>query len=256
MRRFLFLLAIALALSVPSAARADISYQYVSDQSTYNLTQSTAAQSITVSLYLQETLTSGSQSLIVADGGMFAAALSSNRSSGTTASITAIKENTGSPWTAGSFAFGADNFTASSAQLGVQSPGNLGVASNINPDSTGKILIGTMTLTIAANATGTTTFNLAQYNTGGGNTVTSGSSNPTSGSAFDLDFTNNQSPATGGFPVATYKGTNDNPFSFTVVVAAVPEPSSMTLCGMAVLGGAYSVYRRRKAQAASAAVAA
>ena len=254
MRRFVFLIALALAVSAPATARASITYQYVSDQTSYNVN---VGSTITVNLYIQETLTGGSTSLIVQDGGMFAAAIGVNRSTGTAAAnITAIKENTGAPWTSGSFAFGADNFTAGTAQLGVQSPGFLGTASNINPDSTGKILIGTMTLTIAANATGTTTFNLAQYNTGGGNTVTAGASNPTSGSAFDLDFTNNNSPATGGQPPATYSGANDNPFSFTVVVAAVPEPSSMMLCGLAVVGGAYSVYRRRKAQSASAAFAA
>ena len=252
MRRFLFLIALALAVSAPATARASITYQYVSDQTSYNVN---VGSTITVNLYIQETLTGGSTSLIVQDGGMFAAAIGVNRSTGTAAAnITAIKENTGAPWTSGSFAFGADNFTAGTAQLGVQSPGFLGTASNINPDSTGKILIGTLTITGAA--AGTNTFNLTQYNTGGGNTVTAGALNPTSGSAFDLDFTNNQSPATGGVPAGTYSGANDNPFSFTVVVAAVPEPSSMMLCGLAVVGGAYSVYRRRKAQAASAAVAA
>ena len=252
MRRFLFLIALALAVSAPATARASITYQYVSDQTSYNVN---VGSTITVNLYIQETLTGGSTSLIVQDGGMFAAAIGVNRSTGTAAAnITAIKENTGAPWTSGSFAFGADNFTAGTAQLGVQSPGFLGTASNINPDSTGKILIGTLTITGAA--AGTNTFNLTQYNTGGGNTVTAGASNPTSGSAFDLDFTNNNSPATGGQPPATYSGANDNPFSFTVVVAAVPEPSSMVLCGLAVVGGAYSVYRRRKAQSASAAFAA
>jgi hypothetical protein len=42
---------------------------------------------------------------------------------------------------------------------------------------------------------------------------------------------------------------NANAQSFTVPAsAAVPEPSSMLLCGLASLGGAYSIYRRRKAK--------
>src|SRR3954463_12019911 len=68
-----------LLLIVARPARADVSYSYVSDQPFYILP---AGQPATVKLYLLETLTGGSTSLIDADGGMFGAGLKVMRVNG------------------------------------------------------------------------------------------------------------------------------------------------------------------------------
>jgi hypothetical protein len=67
---------------------------------------------------------------------------------------------------------------------------------------------------------------------GEGDTVTLGSN------GYNLDSTNNAF-AGGG---ATYFGADDNTFTFSV--AAVPEPSSMILSGLAAIG--FGIWRRRR----------
>jgi hypothetical protein len=263
MRKIAVLFGLGVLACLPASAWASITFEYVTDQSNYNVV---AGQSVTVNVYLQEILTGTSTSLIKMDGGMLSAGVAADRAgTQTAASLTAISENTGTPWPSGSFKFGADNFTATHAQIGVNSNGQLGTANNVFPDANGKILIGTMTVTVATgSATGVVTqFNLSGYpsNGQGGNTVTIGASaaSKAAASAYDLDFTNNQSPSTGGLPAGTYTGTGDATVTplehFTVTVAAVPEPSSLLLCGLVACGGIYGGYRRRKAQKAEAAPA-
>jgi hypothetical protein len=265
MRRLLLFLIVGLAAGLPAAARADITYQYVTDQTNYDLTP---GGTVTVSVFLQETLTNGSQSLIVADGGMLSAAVSIDRVSGTSASISTsgsaqfgstTANTTGfNAGSTGAFRYSADNNqtnpgsqTSTHAQIGVSSGGNLGTADNVNPDSNGRILIGTLVLSASSTTSGTTMYSVGKYPPPGpagsnGNTVTIGASAASlaAASAYDLDFTNNQSPATGGSPSAVYSGTDQNPFTFSVTVTAVPEPSSLALGLVTTSGLVLGVWRR------------
>jgi hypothetical protein len=269
MRKCGVLCALALLAGLPLQARADISYVYVTDQSNYNVA---AGASVTVNVFLQEILTGTSTSLIAQDGGMLSAAAAVALKSGTSATITTASANaaTGNPtgstnnpssvWGTTSFAFAVAH-TATNANFGVNSNGSLGTATNINPDASGKILIGNLVITASSTATGVTTYNLVQNTGGFGNTITAGASaaSQAAQSAYDLDSTNNAST---GAPTGTYFGTTDtsNPNfglqSFTITVAAVPEPSSMVLCGMLAVGGMVTVYRRRRAASTPVAEAA
>jgi hypothetical protein len=264
MRRFL--LATMVLLGTVGSAQADVTYQYVTDQSNYN---AAAGASVTVYFFLQENLTNGSQSIINNDSsgpfsGLYGAGFLASKNSGST--------NGDATFKAGSLAFNTNSpssgsppgFTTSgnnsnvpnttTQQGGLVNIGNASagpLATNISSINgvqlagtiTNAIYLGSATV-IAGSAGSTTTFTLDSYKnfTGKeGNTITSNS-------GFDLDVSNNSNNGGG----ATYNGADNNPFTFSVTVAAVPEPSSMALCGMLVVGGAFSVYRRRKAQAQTA----
>jgi hypothetical protein len=67
-QRFLMTSVLAAALS-PIAAHGAISYSYVTDQSAY--TAANAGDPVTVQVFLKETLTSGSTSLITSDTGLY-----------------------------------------------------------------------------------------------------------------------------------------------------------------------------------------
>ena len=69
--------------------QASVIYSYVAGSPTYT---APAGNTITVPIYLQETITGSSSSLINADGGLFGAGFSVNRASGSTASLTAIAD--------------------------------------------------------------------------------------------------------------------------------------------------------------------
>jgi hypothetical protein len=261
MRRFLFALALSVAFLLPLGARADVSYSYVTDQTVYNEAPGTI---FTVSLYLQETLTNNSNSIIAGDGGLASAAASITRAAGENGSAfylpggnyQSTTVNTAGFGT-GSFRFGADSGaqTASYAQFGVTTANGVGSTSSINPvpDANGRILIGTVQITATS---GTTLFNIGTYPSSG-NTVTAGLGPLTAdqgGFGFiDLDSTNN---AAGLSDPVSYTGASAFNDSFTVVVqsAGVPEPGSMILCGLFATGmvGGY-IRRRRMAAKAEAA---
>jgi len=258
-------MALATLAIAPTAGRADVAYSYVTDQSAYNLS---APGTITVDLYLQEKLTGTSTSLIAADGGMSSAAASISRAAGqngasfvttgtgTTPAFGSTTVNTAGFAGGGATAvrYGADNNTtnpgaqtASQATFGVLN--QLGVGSgptNINPDSTGRILIGTVQI---AATSGTTKFNLSNYppsGTSSGNTITTGSGIGAGVGFLDLDYSNNLYPGNTQPFSPNYTGTLANSTFFTVTVTtAVPEPSSILLCGLVVCGGAFRVYRGR-----------
>jgi hypothetical protein len=245
MRR-LYVLALATLVTAASTAKADISYQYVTDAVSANggtITATTPGQDIAVNIFLRETLTGTSTSLIAGDKGLFGFGVSLNTISGQGTTI-----NAGAA-TINTTAFGGP--TATNPTTGnVASQGYLAAVSTTatsgpNPDANGQILLATAHLTAGA-AGSTTTFQLNTGNAffGPGNTFTFTHN-------FDLDSTNNASSGGG----ATYTGAatpQGGLFTFTVQVAAVPEPSSMLLCGLIACGGAYGAYRRRKAQKAKA----
>ena len=243
MRRMLVVLAVVGWACSP--ARADISYSYVTDQSTYNLT---VGQAVTVSVYLQETVTNGSSSLINLDGGLYAAAMkaSLSGSSSQLATISAVAYNA-------NFASGSSgNTTNSSATQAVianfSNGTNAAFASgpSLTEGNNLLYLLGTFTLTAGSTA-GTSTYNLGELTTQGGNTVTFGSG-PGNGVGYDLDFSNNSGSVISGDgqQPQSYYGTQADPTSFTVNVAAVPEPSSVILTGLAVSAIGIGAWRRRR----------
>jgi hypothetical protein len=252
----------ALAASAILASRggAAITYQYVTDQTSYSA--STGA-TVTVQLFLQETLTAGSTSLINAEGGMFAGSVGLQQTGTVPANATiiaTISTNQNAIGVGGGFGPGGTlnqtNVSSNGSNAAfIQTVDDIDFLLGNGPtaDANGKILLGTVTLTAGAAGT-TTTFSvtsllnssniLSQPPGGEGNTISISS-------LWDLDRDNNgglNSPITGASP-PDYFGANDISNTFTVTVAAVPEPSSMLLCGLAVCSGAYAAYRRRQAHA-------
>jgi hypothetical protein len=257
LRRLEGLIALGVCAILTSPGRGDITYQYVTDQTNYN---AVAGASVTVQLFLRETLTGGSTSLINEEGGMFAGSVGLQQTGTVPANptiISSISTNTNPIGVGGGF--GPDGIGLNQTNLSSDGS-NAALIQTVDifsflsgqgptPDANGKILLGTMTLTAGAAGT-TTTFSVTSL-------VNSSSSNPLSGppdggegntisitNLWDLDSDNNGTQ--NGPPV--YFGANDISNTFTVVVA-VPEPSSLLLGGLAACGAAYGAYRRRKAQA-------
>jgi hypothetical protein len=263
LRRLEALIALSACAILTSPGRGDILYQYVTDQTSYS---AAAGGTVTVQLFLKETLTLGSTSLINAEGGMFAGSVGLQQTGSVPANptiISSISTNQNPIGVGGGFGpdSGLNQTNVASdgtnaALIQTVDPLSLVFGIGPTPDANGKILLGTVTLTAGAAGT-TTTFSVTSL-------ANTSSSNPLSGppdggegntisvtSLWDLDLDNNgghNSPFTGASP-PDYFGANDITNTFTVVVA-VPEPSSLLLCGLAACGGAYGAYRRRKAQAA------
>jgi hypothetical protein len=122
-----------------------------------------------------------------------------------------------------------------------------GTATNTSPvtaTTINTVLLGTFTVTAAATP-GVSTITLAgiQYQT-----VTAGLMWPNlvlGGGGSDLYTTDN---GEFGGPPPVYVGTSDpsNAYSFTLTTTAVPEPSSLLLCGLAACGLGFAAWRRRK----------
>jgi len=232
---------------------------YVTDQLNYASTGLNTQH--TVSVYLQETVTGTDKSIINTDGGLFGAGVKVTRSGVGDATIfvdafnTSFTENstpsptgfggknpkngsslpptqvdyTPSTSTQAGLIVNADT-TANSTALGTSQGGPL-VA---DPGTAGvyKILIGTLNIIEGKN---TTTFTVSNYGAHG-DTVTQAKT--------DLDFSGTALGAT----KTPYIGASSAAplYSFSVTGAAVPEPSSMALCGLIASGLSYAGYRRRK----------
>jgi len=208
-------------------ANAAVSYSYVTDAPDYPAAGQGSA--VTVKLYLLETLTGGSTSVINSDGGLLGYGVRVNRTVGD-AKITNYDGNNADfgtfpnpPPTVDPAGVPTYKFTqaiGSSAATGVAT-GNGGANAK-----TSAVYLGNVT--IAAGAT-TSTFQVLPYDNAGGNTLTNNS-------FFDLDF-NNANPAFTGASAVTN----------TFTVSVVPEP---TFAGVAVvLGAAGSLIRRRRQEA-------
>ena len=264
MRRFAIALTVLLA-ACAGPAQASISYQYVTDigasGSTYNTTA--ANTSVTINVFLQETLTGGSQSLINGDGGLYGGGFYVVRSSSTGSANDAVMKvssltfnqtdpTSGTPpgFKGGNTSYTPNNTTQ---QGGIVNIGNGTIApntsniSNINGTQllntvTNSIWLGSFTI-LSGQLGSDTKFTLESYNNFSG--IFAGYT-ITNNTLFDLDSTNNASGGGG----ATYTGASQNPFTF--FVASTPEPSSILLCSVAVCGGAFAAYRRRKAKQAAA----
>jgi hypothetical protein len=258
MRKWYLACGLVGALLAPNIGRAGITFQYVTDASTYS---GAAGSSATVSVYLQET-DSGGNTLFgsstnkgLASYGVYV----TQTSSGGTSSISSFT-------TAGSFnGFGtsqsvpnqsANANSSSSASLPANSidyfnsvPG--GTTSNpatLVSGSAGngvyKVLVGTLGVTVGTSTTFSMTsmFNSPGDGANAGGPVTF--TLPASGS-YNLDPSGTFSGASGS---ETFVGAATLSQAFTVGPAAVPEPSSILLCSLmasGIAGGAWRRWRRR-----------
>src|SRR5262249_18422132 len=211
-----------------------------------------------VNVYLQEILTGGSPSIIVPDGGLVGAGFYVTRtgtvpSGATTINSNGINPNTNAtnPGTPND-GFGSGGALSSQVANDGSAARLLEGAAGTTQGPTGQstptgrlILLGTVTLTAGAAGT-VTTFSLQPYKNAPTSLGGSGQNGNTLTFNFtDVDVTNNTEQ---GGPPPVYTGANDSVFqTFTVTVA--PEPSSMLLCSLAICGGAYVAYRRRRGQA-------
>lgn len=210
------------------AANGAISYSYVPGSTSYT---ASAGGSVTVPIYLYESLDQASPSLIASDDGLYDGGFSVTRTAvvGSASSLTSIAgsvTSNGSNFTGGSFTQNPQDQSASLV-AGVNTEA-AGATTGPIPDSSGLIELGDVT--INAGSTGTTTFTLANYTypaLTGGYTLTIGNG------FYDLDVTDN-----GSITGPSYVGASTDPSAFTVTVAgvALPEPTSLSLLALAGLG--------------------
>jgi hypothetical protein len=228
-KRFAFLLGMAAVAVSASTARADVSYLYVADVASGT---GAAGSTVTVNIYLQETVSKGS-SYIAAEGGLFAAGYQINRTAGDGfVSAQAGQIGPGQSF-AGGFATptGAANSSTSLWRLvesGASNPAtSLGtVSGNIT-----KVLLGTETFQVG---TMNSTFTIGKK--------TSGTNTTTETSQTNLDIDNASLGIT---------GVDSNVTTVTInvqTIGTVPEPSSMALCGLAGCSMGIGAWRRYKAK--------
>jgi hypothetical protein len=246
-RKLIVLLGVAAGLALALPARASVSYEYITDQSTYN---AAPGQTVTVKLYLQEVLTGASASLINSNGGLFSAGVGIQYSSNTTSTsstISGISNNLSAIGAGGGFGTGGilqDQSDVSNGNAALFDAIGANVNQGPTADSNGRILLGTATIT-AGNANTTSTFTITSFKNSANELAKSLGEGQTISlnHHFDLDSDNNA--PNGG---ATYQGANDVTLSFSVHVV-VPEPGSLAL-GFAAAGacgfGALRRWRNRR----------
>ena len=232
---------------VVGQAQADVSYQYVTDSTSYS---GANGSTVDVNVYLQETLTSGSTSLITSSGGLQSFGVASNVVGTGNSSVSSFAYNPlfGQQFTPKINYSGSGNNVEADAGVTVNDPPFPGVplgASSGGGASSSQVYLGTIAITVGP---GTTTYNLTSLadstvgnphgfgGAGNGNTLTHSPAPPNQN---DLD-------TNGG----SWTGANANStYQFTVSGPAVPEPGSMILTGLAasVLGFGRWMRRRRHA---------
>jgi hypothetical protein len=255
MRRIGLMMAVGLWALGAWQAKASISYQYVVADSSFNNVSNftgAAGSTVTATIYLQEVLTSSSDtSVISGDNGLFGAGFFVTKSgtAGDT-TITGVAANT-STEPAGFQGNTAPGHTTTTAQM-LEATSNADTVGGPSPTTTGShsstsgttttndVLLGTVTLKVGSDNS-VTTYTLKSYkavdNTDG-NTITF-----TNG--FDLDAN-----GPNGGSTQTWTGADASTFTFTVT--ATPEPGGLVLSGLAacamLLGLGCAAYVRRRAQ--------
>jgi hypothetical protein len=253
-------------LLLTGAARADVAYSYTSDSGTNN-----GDGTITYQVFLTETLTGSSTSIISAKNGLFGAGVAFDVTSGNatikSASLNTSTLTSSSPGQ-GFGTGGTGNGNTTRIEAAGSTNGNVAngvLIENIGPSqsngvfptgsstsgttTTNVILLGTFTVTQGSAASVITVNALinsadSQFGGGAGNTVTKTNN-------YDLDLDDNN----GLLATGTYFGASDVANTISVAAAsATPEPSSFLLCGLAFGGMGYGAYRRRKAKAEAAKV--
>jgi hypothetical protein len=208
------LLAAVLLFNTAQRARASVTYQYVAGQGTYTTTQGNI---IGVPIYLQETLTSGSTSLITAGNGLFCGGFAITLQSGSTAGIGSLSGATAS-FPGGYFVLDSTTAGSTSSQRGDNIAGNL-TGPGGEPNVNGLVLLGTAYIQASSVAAGVATFSVGAYSPGNGG-YTQTFTAPTAPYYYDLDLNNNGTAS--GPPVYNAAGSS----SFEVVTI-VPEPTSI-----------------------------
>jgi len=250
MRKVLFALACWATVGLASS-RADVTYRYVTDAANYT---GAVGATIPISIFLQETVTGASKSIIFTDGGLFGAGVMVNSPGGAIVGTAGDFKITGnqafspagfgnSTGTAGATALDQTPFTATKSGLIINAdiPGTTAPGPKVAAPGTAgvnQILLGTLNVKVLA---APTTLTVTPYG-GASNTITQ--------TGTDLDF--------GTQALNGYTGAAVNPlgnFAFTVG-AVIPEPSSMALCGLVASGMSYFGYRRRKTTVAESATVA
>src|SRR5258706_1491245 len=192
-----WLAAIVCGMAMTPALHAAVVYEYVSEQPSYTASPGTF---VNVLVYVGETLTGGSTSLIASDGGLFGAGM------------TLLRSATGLPSSPSSFVTDATGFTPATADFGGPapftgadgqgSPSALGIAftvavaptkptgtplgntgGGVSPSIANEVYLGTVK--IFAGNTGPTTFNMRFHDVGNGNTITNGTGS-SNGNTYDF----------------------------------------------------------------------
>jgi PEP-CTERM motif-containing protein len=215
-------------LLIAGSAHAAVMYQYVSDQPTYRAGPN---QVINVLVYLKETLTSGSNSVIAGDDGLYSGGMDLVRSA--TGLPTNPSTITGVTFNKADFGPGANTFNSpvpsgdtyffealDNSFLHGVAVGNTG--NGASPSVPGEIYLGSYQITTGSSA-GTTNFNLRRIQGASGNTLTN--------IGRDLDQND---------PQYTGVGSTTSPIS---VIVDVPEPASF---GLLIGVGALGLVRRRR----------
>jgi hypothetical protein len=247
-------------------ARAAIVYEYVTDQQNYTVNP---GQTATVKIFLQETISGNSTSLIAAENGLYGSGFFINQvgvspTGAKSSLITAVAGNPTS--TQNPVPNGFDGFTTPTVNTaGTQAtvveqvnfsnntggPSGTTNGGSVSPDKTvTRVFVGTLTLA-AGDASSTTTYTIQSYKY-----APAGSSGNTLSfnSGLNLDAATGDPSSPQPFTGTDAFGANGGPAPFTFGVAvAVPEPGSMGLASLAAAGmglGAWRRWRnRRKARA-------
>lgn len=258
MKMSIFALAALVAFaSLVGDAHAGVSFSYEGIAASGSSLSQAGSQ--TINLYLVETLTNGSSSVLAAEQGLFGAGVAVVVSGGGGSTITGVNGNTQAPpagWNgptmAGYNSTAAGILDAAGANQSSSGYPNFNTAGGFSTTSNGVttngVFLGSITINVAAS--GATTFTVESIPDAGsavsGFQVAAGSdATYTNLNDYDLD-SNSPGPAQPG-SLYTYTGANQNPTSF---IAGVPEPSSMALCGLALSGMGFGYWRRRRAKSA------
>ena len=214
-------------LAFAGQVSAAVSYSYTTDATNYN---AAPGDVVNVKLYLLETLSGGSGSVITQDGGLFGFGVQAARTTGNALITNYAGNDTDFPTfpnpkptvpAGGVSTYKFSQGISPSAATGVN-PGNGGANA-----LSGGVYLGSIAITAGS---ANSSFNVIPYSAGGGNTLTNTN-------FYDLDF-NSANPAFTGASSA------NPPSSFTI---SVPEP---TFAGIAmVVGAASTLIRRRRQQA-------